>query len=122
MKLLTFSLVFSILLTGCGVSAFKPKNWITSDSNDTYRSKSLELCRHQAQKEELKRSFNSNESIIIRSTNRYDNYNKQILISCMEEKGYVLRDLTGAELLLNTVTAPIVLPILISGRNFDDTY
>ncbi len=122
MKLLAFSLLLGILLSGCGVSAFKPQNWNTSDSSDIYRSKNLEICRHQAQQEELKTSDDDNQSIIIRSTNQYDNYNKLLLTSCMEEKGYKLRELTGGELFINAVTAPVVLPILISGRSFDDTY
>lgn len=122
MKLLILSLLFIILLTGCGVSAFKAQNWNTSDPNDIYRTKNLDICHHQAQLVELKTSFNDNQSIIKRSTNQYDNYNKLLLTSCMEEKGYKLRELTGGEIFINAVTAPLVLPIMMLGRSFDDTY
>jgi len=119
---LAFSLLFCLLLSGCGVSAFKPQNWNAGDTEDIYKKKNLELCRNQAQISETKPVDKINQGIISRSTNLYDNYNKSILTACMEAKGYKLRELSSGEILLNTVTAPIVLPIIISGRNFDDTY
>jgi hypothetical protein len=122
MKLLTLSLLLFISLTGCGVSAFKPQNWNNSDPYDIYRTKNLDICRRLAQQEELKPSVDDYQSIIKRSTNQYDNYKKPILISCMQNKGYKLRELTNGELFINVITAPIVFPILISGRSFDDTY
>jgi len=72
-----------MLLTGCGVSSFKAQNWNTSDADDIYRSKNLEICRHQAQYVDPKTNFDENKNIFVQSQNKYANFNKPLLTACM---------------------------------------
>ena len=113
-----------LLFTGCGVSAFKAQNWNPTDNTDPntglYRSKYLEICRRQAQQPDV----SSNDTTYKEPGNgdRYANYNRNLLTSCMEAKGYKLRELTGTEVFFDTVTAPIEFPMLILGQSIDDIY
>ena len=111
-----------ILLTGCGVSSFKAQNWNTSVTGDIYRSKNLEICRHQAQYAEPKISFDENNNIIGESKNKYANYNKSLLTTCMEAKGYNLRDMTGEEIFIDAIAIPFELPLIMVGKNLDDIF
>lgn len=109
-----------LLLTGCGVSSFKAQNWNPTDHADLntelYRSKYLEICRRQAQQTDVISNETDKKEI------GYTNINKTILTSCMEAKGYKLRELTGTEVFFDTVTAPIEFPMMILGENIDDVY
>ncbi len=113
-----------LLFTGCGVSAFKAQNWNPTDHTDLntelYRSKYLEICRHQAQLSDV----SSNDAAYKEPGNgdRYANFNRSLLTACMEAKGYKLRELTGTEVFFDTVTAPIEFPMMILGQNIDDIY
>lgn len=122
----------AILCTGCGVSSFKAQNWNindpNNDSNELYRSKNLSICRQQAQQLELTDSSVEDQDKDAENLDRYGNINryakinKALLISCMETKGYTLRELTSAEIFITMVTAPIILPLKIVGKSFDDVY
>jgi hypothetical protein len=122
-RLLFLILVFP-LFTACGVSSFKAQNWSPNDHSDLstelYRSKYLEICRHQAQQLESSNNEKANKAPEI--TERYANFNKSLLNSCMEAKGYKLRELTGTEIFIDTVTAPLELPLMVIGKNIDDIY
>lgn len=111
-----------IWLTGCGVSSFKAQNWNTSVTDDIYRSKNLEICRHQAQYVEPKTSFDENKNIFVESQNKYANFNKTLLTACMEAKGYNLRDMTGEEMFIDAIAIPFELPLMMVGKNLDDTF
>jgi hypothetical protein len=115
-------ILFSMMLTGCGVSAFKAQNWNTSDINDIYRSKNLEICRHQALQTSPKASYDENKNIFIENPNKYANFNKTLLTACMEAKGYNLREITGEEILLDVIAVPFELPLMMVGKNLDDTF
>jgi hypothetical protein len=115
-------ILFSILLAGCGVSSFKAQNWNTSVTNDIYRSKNLDICRHQALLALPKTSFDENNNIFVENPNKYANFNKTSLKSCMEAKGYNLRNITSEEIFLNVITMPFELPLMMVGKNLDDTY
>lgn len=125
----TIFLVLSLMMcSGCGVSSFKAQNWISNDTQDLsselYRSNNLDLCRHQAQQSESAININQNTSndVGMVSANRYSNINKSVLTSCMESKGYKLRELNEMEIFINTVTAPFEFPLSLIGRNFEDIY
>jgi len=111
-----------MLLTGCGVSSFKAQNWNTSVTYDIYRSKNLEICRHQAQYVEPKTSLDENKNIVPENRNKYSNFNKALLTACMEAKGYNLREMTGEEMFIDAIAIPFELPLMMVGRNLDDTF
>ena len=113
-----------LLFTGCGVSAFKAQNWnptnLTDLNTELYRSKYLEICRHQAQQPDDGSNDKANKEPL--TGDRYANYNRNLLTTCMEAKGYKLRELTRTEVFFDTVTAPIEFPMIILGQNIDDIY
>ena len=113
-----------MLFSGCGVSSFKAQNWNPKDNSDLsselYRSKYLEICRHQAQLTDTKTSDEENK--VPANDKRYGHFNKNLLTSCMEAKGYTLRELTGTEVFIDTLTAPLEFPLIVIGRNIDDIY
>jgi hypothetical protein len=127
LKKLFFLIILASICCSCGVSSFKAQNWTIVDANDLskelYRSNNLEHCRQQAQlvepgSEEVPEKQTNN----IQGVNKYAHYDRAILTSCMEARGYKLRDLTDTEVFFNTITAPIVLPMMIIGRNYDNIY
>ena len=120
-KRFIFLIIVLILGAGCGVSTFKAQNWNPNDpSSDFYRSRNLDICRQQAQQPEAKTDLGVNYGI--GGASKYPDINKPHLISCMEAKGYKLRDLTGTETFINLVTSPVVFPLMIFGKSFDDVY
>lgn len=116
----TFLVLMQMLLTGCGVSSFKAENWIPPDPNDLYRAKNLAVCHQAAQHAEPINTPESNSATA--GATRRMIVDKTLLISCMEKKGYKLREITDTELLMNMATSPIVLPLKLLGQDFDDTY
>ena len=109
-----------MLLSGCGVSSFKAENWIPPDQNDLYRAKNLAVCAQTAQHAEPVDTPESNPPAA--GANRRMVVDKTLLVSCMEKKGYKLREITDTELFMNMATSPIALPLKLLGQNFDDTY
>lgn len=111
---------FILLLSGCGVSSFKAQNWNINHSSDLsselYRTKNLDQCRQQAQQPKVKQNPSEN------SSHSYESIDRASLITCMEQKGYKLRDLTDFEEFMNILASPVVFPFLVFGKNFDDTY
>ena len=123
-KKIIFLILAFLIFAGCGVSSFKAQNWNPTDQTDLntelYRSKYLEICRRQAQQTDV--SSNDTAKKEAGNADKYANINKNLLTSCMEAKGYKLRELSGTELFFDTVTAPIEFPMIILGQNIDDIY
>jgi hypothetical protein len=40
----------------------------------------------------------------------------------MEAKGYSLRDMTGEEMFIDAIAIPFELPLMMVGKNLDDTF
>ena len=114
------TIVSILFLSGCGVSSFKAQNWNTSNTDDIYRSKNLDICRHQAKNAAQK--SNLDETIVAENSNKYTHFNKPLLTACMESKGYSLRDMTGEEIFIDAIAIPFELPLMMVGKNLDDVF
>lgn len=99
-----------LLLTGCGVSPFKPQNW---QPNDVYASKKLYTCLQQSQQIESSAFFGANQSVATGSSNTSANTNKNLLTSCMNANGYNLRPMTQKEAIIGLLSFPLIFPLAI---------
>lgn len=114
------------VLNGCGVSSFKAQNWNANNpadlSSELYRSKSLDSCRQQATLTAVKSESGNAANSDLKNSNVYANVDKPMLNACMASKGYTLRELTNTETTMNYLAAPVVVPLWVFGKKFDDVY
>jgi hypothetical protein len=121
-----FLAIIALLLPGCGVSIFKAQNWDINDTgnlaSELYRSRNLDACRQQATLTPPVTANNEVPDKNAHNTAIYASIDRIILISCMEAKGYKLRQLTDTEAFFTYITAPGVALMQLFGKNFDDVY
>lgn len=119
MKELTFFVVVAMLLTGCGVSRTKAINW---NPDDYSRAGTFYECLQQAQQVESRADFGANQYGASGSARTGAITNKEILVACMNSKGYKLRAITNSELVISLITLPISIPFALLGTPVGDFY
>ena len=110
MKGITFLALMTMLLTGCGVSKIKAKNW---NPNDYSRASTFYDCLQQAQQIESRAGFGANQYCAAGSARTGAITNKKILVACMNANGYQLRAITGGEFVFSLITLPISIPFAL---------
>jgi hypothetical protein len=114
-RIIVFALVI-MLLTGCGVSRTRVNNW---NPNDYPRASTFYECLQQAQQVESRAGFGANQYGAAGSARTGAITNKEILVACMNAKGYQLRKITGVEIVISLITLPLSIPFVLIGGDFD---
>src|SRR5512137_894656 len=89
MKVFALIVALTILLTACGVSRFKTSNW------EPYRgSRNVDYyeCLQQAQQSVSRAFIAAGQTSAVGEARSGAETNTRLLVSCMEAKGYWLRD------------------------------
>lgn len=119
MKGLTFLVVVAMLLTGCGVSRMKVANW---NPNDYSRASTFYECLQQAQQVESRADFGANQYGAAGRARTGAITNKEILVACMNAKGYQRRAITTGELVISIITLPLSFCFALLGADVGDFY
>jgi predicted Fe-S protein YdhL (DUF1289 family) len=91
MMKITLFVLSAILLTGCGVSRMNVNNW---QPNDYQRSSVFYECLQQAQQVESRAGFYADKNAAAGGARTGAVTNKEILVACLNAKGYNLRSIT----------------------------
>lgn len=94
MKRIIIFALSAMLLSGCGVSKMKVHNWKPDDNS---RATTFYECLQQAQQVESRAGFAANQYGAAGSARTGAVTNKDILVACMNAKGYQLRNMTVTE-------------------------
>jgi len=119
MKWIPILFVIVMTQTGCAVSRLKVNNWNPdnySRANDFYE------CLRKSQQLESNAYVTANEHRASGSARTGAVTNKEILVACMNAKGYQLRKITGGELALSLATLPLSVPLTVLGGDVNDFY
>ena len=119
MMKITLFVLSAILLTGCGVSRMNVNNW---QPNDYQRSSVFYECLQQAQQVESRAGFYADKNAAAGGARTGAVTNKEILVACLNAKGYNLRSITNTELVISLVTLPLSITFAILGADVGDFY
>jgi hypothetical protein len=119
MKVITFLMIVAILLTGCGVATTKAVNWHPYDSSRDYAHYE---CLRESQQVESRASFGAGTQWAAGSARTSVEFNKTLLNSCMQARGYQLRPMTGTELIITLITSPLAISFAILGVDVSEFY
>lgn len=119
MKRLVFLVLMAMLVTGCGVSRMKVQNW--NPGNDL-RGSTFYECLQQAQQVESTAGFVANQNGATGGARTGAKTNQDMLVACMNAKGYQLRRMTGGEVVSTIITSPLAVTFTILGADVDNFY
>jgi hypothetical protein len=119
MKVFSLIVALTMLLTACGVSRFKSSNW---NPNRGSRDVDYYECLQEAQQSVSRAFISAGRTSAVGGARSGAETNTQLLVSCMEAKGYRMRDMTGGEVAVTFITLPLSIPFAILGANVQDFY
>jgi hypothetical protein len=103
-------LLASLVLSGCGVSAFEEHNWIPDTSS---RGSDFMNCYERSQQP----SYFANTNFAVGQVKPKASF----INTCMKSQRYSLRSITGTELGISIVTLPISVAAILAAPSSADT-